>query len=108
MKLLGDRGYSCAVAEPIFRIARIYEEYGVRFGRYELLDPTLGAGGVRGQVGVLPPHLGRPQIIQDLGPRRTGTPTGAREGPQRRLPHPDDEGHARSDHAPLQALAPPV
>src|SRR3989442_10035472 len=87
MKLLGARGYSCAVAEPIFRIARIYEEYGVRFGRYELLDPTLGAGGVRGQVVILPPHPRRSQILQDIGPRRTAIPTGSAIDPNFPVPY---------------------
>src|SRR2546427_9861029 len=99
MKLLGDRGYSCAVAEPIFRIARIYEEYGVRFGRYELLDPTLGAEGVRGQVVILPPHLRRSQVLEDMGPCRTAMLTGRAMDRNRRFRYRGGGGLPLPDHA---------
>ena len=104
MKLLGDRGYSCAVAEPIFRIARIYEEYGVRFGRYELLDPTLGAEGVRGHVVILPPHLRRSQILEDIGPCRTAMLTGWAMDRNCRFRYRVDEAIPLSDHADFQEL----
>src|SRR5712692_2234180 len=76
MKLLGDRGYVCIVADPIYHIAKIYEEFGVRFGRFELLDPGLDAEGAHGKVVILPPHLNRSQILDDLGPCRTAMLTG--------------------------------
>ncbi len=92
------------MAEPIFRIARIYEEYDVRFGRYELLDPTLGAGGVRGQVVILPPHLRRSQILEDIGPCRTAMLTGWAMDRNCRFRYRVDEAIPLSDHADFQEL----
>ena len=104
MKLLGDRGYACVVAEPIFRIAGIYEEFGVRFGRYELLDPGLDADGAAGKVVILPPHLRRSQIIEDLGPCRTAVLTGWAMDRGCRFRYRVDEAIPLSDHADFQEL----
>src|SRR3989442_6808038 len=101
---LGVRGYQRAGAEPIFRIAATYEEYGVRFGRYELLDPTLGAEGVRGHVVILPPHLRRSQILEDIGPCRTAMLTGWAMDRNCRFRYRVDEAIPLSDHADFQEL----
>src|SRR5438093_370994 len=85
-------------------IARIYEEYSVRFGRYELLDPTLGAEGVHGQVVILPPHLRRSQILEDIGPCRTAMLTGWAMDRNCRFRYRVDEAIPLSDHADFQEL----
>ena len=104
MKLLGDRGYRCVVAEPIYHIAKIYEEFGVRFGRFELLDPGLDAKGARDKVVILPPHLNRSQILDDLGPCRMAMLTGWAMDRGCRFRYRVDEAIPLSDHADFQEL----
>ena len=104
MKLLGDRGYVCIVADPIYHIAKIYEEFGVRFGRFELLDPGLDAEGAHGKVVILPPHLNRSQILDDLGPCRTAMLTGWAMDRNCRYRYRVDEAIPLSDHADFQEL----
>jgi Cft2 family RNA processing exonuclease len=104
MKLLGDRGYECVVAEPIYRIAQIYEEFGIRFGRYELLDPGLAREGVRGKVVIMPPYMKRSQALEDLGPCRTALLTGWAMDRNCRFRYRVDEAIPLSDHADFQEL----
>ena len=104
LKLLGDRGYECVVAEPIYHIAKIYEEFGVRFGRFELLDRGLDAEGASGKVVLLPPHLKRSQILDDLGPCRTAMLTGWAMDRSCRFRYRVDEAIPLSDHADFQEL----
>ena len=104
MKLLGDRGYVCVVSEPIYRIAKIYEEFGVRFGRYELLDPGPVGEEMRGKVVLLPPHMNRSQALEDLRPCRTAILTGWAMDRSCRFRYRVDEAIPLSDHADFQEL----
>jgi Cft2 family RNA processing exonuclease len=104
LKLLGDRGYACVVAEPIYQIAKIYEEFGMRFGRYELLDAAPIMEDLRGKVVLLPPHMKRSQTVEDLGPCRTAMLTGWAMDRNCRFRYRVDAAIPLSDHADFQEL----
>lgn len=104
MKLLGDRGYECVAAEPIYRIARIYEEFGVRFGRFDLLSPDLAGDALLGKVVLMPPSMKRSQALEDLGPCRTAVLTGWAMDRGCRFRYRVDEAIPLSDHADFAEL----
>lgn len=98
MSMLGKRGYITSVGDHIYKLAKIHEEFGVKFGKYERFNPNH----LEGKVVILPPHLSRTRTISRIKKKKTAILTGwaldkgaeARFGVDTAIPlsnHPDFE-----------------
>ena len=72
MSILGKKGYIASVGDHIYKLAKIYEEFGVTFGKYERFNPNH----LEGKVVILPPHLSRTRTIARIKRKRTAILTG--------------------------------
>jgi Cft2 family RNA processing exonuclease len=72
MKILGNRGYKIIVHPAIFKIAKIYEEFGVKFKNYEhYLTEDLD-----GKVLIVPPFIRGSRMIEKIPKKRVAILTG--------------------------------
>lgn len=96
MSILGKKGYIVSVGDHIYKLAKIYEEFGIVFGKYERFNPNH----LEGKVVILPPHLTRTKTIARIKRKKTAILTGwaldkgaeARFGVEEAIPlsnHPD-------------------
>ena len=100
MKILSNRGYKLSVHEAIFRIAKIYEEFGVRFKNYKLLED----GDHSDRVLILPPQAKRSRTLERIRPKRVAFLSGwAMDGGRRHYSQ-ADEAIPLSDHADFSEL----
>lgn len=72
MSILGKKGYIVSVGDQIYKLAKIYEEFGILFGKYERFNPNH----LEGKVVILPPHLIRSKTISRIKRRKTAILTG--------------------------------
>jgi Cft2 family RNA processing exonuclease len=90
MKILGLRGYKTSVHQAIFKIAKIYEEFGVKFKNCEPYSAQGGqttarldgsafgrhAEDLEGRVLIVPPYVRRSRMIEKILKKRVAILTG--------------------------------
>jgi Cft2 family RNA processing exonuclease len=82
MKILGNRGYKTSVHLTIFKIAKIYEEFGVKFKNYEHHSAKgKSASGrqaedLEGKVLIVPPYVRGSRMIEKIPKKRVAILTG--------------------------------
>ncbi|MCJ7578685.1 MAG: MBL fold metallo-hydrolase [candidate division Zixibacteria bacterium] len=72
MKILGLRGYKTSVHQAIFKIAKIYEKFGVKFKNYEHYQ----AEDLEGKVLIVPPYVRGSRMIKKIPKKRVAILTG--------------------------------
>jgi len=72
MKILSNRGYKLSVHAMIYKIAKIYEEFGVKLANYELYQ----GGSMDGRVLIAPPQAKRSRMIENISRKRIAILTG--------------------------------
>jgi Cft2 family RNA processing exonuclease len=72
MKILSSRGYKTSVHRAIFKIAQIYEEFGIKFKNYEHYQ----AGNLEGKVLIAPPFVRHSGMIERIPKKRIAILTG--------------------------------
>jgi Cft2 family RNA processing exonuclease len=100
LKIVGQAGYTTAVHESIYSIARIYEKFGVEFGTYEKFT----GNDLEGKVVVAPTYLRRKQLREQIKRFRTVYLTGWGLDPDRRFALGVDLILPLSDHADFNEL----
>ena len=92
---LGQAGLPIMLHGAIFRLTKIYEQFGRRFPPYELYV----AGAARGKVLLCPPNVVNSAMLRNLGRTRTAILTGWAVDPNCRFRYQCDAAFALSDHA---------
>ena len=100
MKILGNKGYKTCVHEAIFNLARIYEEFGVKFRNYK----PYKAEDLKGRVLIVPPWVRNSQMIRNIPKRRTAILTGWALDYGIKNLFGTDEAFPLSDHADFSEL----
>lgn len=100
MKILSNRGYKLSVHGTIFNIAKIYEEFGVKFKKYEHYQ----AGNLEGRVLIAPPWVKRSRMIENIPRKRIAILTGWAVDPGAKHYYGVDEAIPLSDHADFSEL----
>ncbi|MGB8657348.1 MAG: MBL fold metallo-hydrolase RNA specificity domain-containing protein [Candidatus Zixiibacteriota bacterium] len=95
MKILGNQGYKLCVHGTIYDLAKIYEEFGVRFEDYEPYRP----GGLQGRVLIVPPWARRTRMVENIPRKRLAILTGWAVDPGAKYSFGADEAIPLSDHA---------
>lgn len=72
VKLLGDRGYKLSVSWSIYKVIKIYEEFGISFSNYERFRPKE----LKGRVLLLPPCLRGSDTVEKIERKRIGAVMG--------------------------------
>ncbi len=72
MKILGNKGYKTCVHGTIFNLAKIYEEFGVKFRNYKAYK----AEDLKERVLIVPPWVRNSQMIKNIPKRRMAILTG--------------------------------
>jgi Cft2 family RNA processing exonuclease len=100
MKILGNKGYKLSVHGTIFNIAKIYEEFGVKFKNYR----PYKAGDLKERVLIVPPWVRSSAMIKNIPRKRTAILTGwALDSGSKNL-FGADEAFPLSDHADFSEL----
>jgi putative mRNA 3-end processing factor len=100
MKILSRRGYALCVHEKIHQIAKIYEEFGVKFKDYL---PYRGEA-LQNRVLIIPPQSKRSRIIESIRRKRTAILTGWAMDGRWGFFSGADEAIPLSDHADFSEL----
>jgi putative mRNA 3-end processing factor len=100
MKRLGDRGFSFAVHDSIWKIAKLYDELGCPVERLRRYDGCLREG----EVAFFSPQAWRNGAGRDLGRSATAVLTGWALDPYAARRYGADVAFAFSDHADFEAL----
>jgi Cft2 family RNA processing exonuclease len=72
MKILSNRGYKLSVHGTIHKIAKIYEEFGVKFKNWEGYQ----AGNMEGRVLIVPPWAKKFRMLENIPRKRVAILTG--------------------------------
>lgn len=72
MKILSNRGYETSVHKAIFKIAQIYEEFGVKFKNYDHYH----AEDLEGKVLIAPPFVRHSGMVEKIPKKRIAILTG--------------------------------
>ncbi|UCB53431.1 MAG: MBL fold metallo-hydrolase [Candidatus Zixiibacteriota bacterium] len=100
MKILSNRGFKLSVHGTIYNMARIYEEFGVRFKNYEHYQ----AGNLEGKVLIAPPSVRKSHMIENIPRKRMTVLTGWAMDKGTRYFNGVDEAIPLSDHADFPEL----
>ena len=107
MKILGNKGYKTCVHGTIYSIAKIYEEFGVKFKNYKPCAKHLSdkAEDLKGKVLIVPPWVRNSQMIKNIPKRRMAILTGwALDSSGVKNLFGTDEAFPLSDHADFSEL----
>lgn len=77
MKILSNRGYKLSVHGTIYKIAKIYEEFGIKFKNWEHYQ----AGNLEGRVLIVPTWANRSRMIENIPRKRIAILTGWAQDP---------------------------
>jgi Cft2 family RNA processing exonuclease len=72
MKILSNRGYKLSVHETIYKIAKIYEEFGIKFKNWERYQVRK----MEGRVLIVPPWAKNSRMIDNIPRKRVAILTG--------------------------------
>jgi Cft2 family RNA processing exonuclease len=100
MKILSSRGFRLSVHGTIYNMAKIYEELGVRFKKYE----HYRAGDLEGKVLIAPPSVRKSPMIENIPRKRTAVLTGWAMDRGARYFNGVDQAIPLSDHADFSEL----
>ncbi len=100
MKILGDAGYELSVHGSIAQLAKIYEEFGVRFGQWEKYNKET----MKGKVLVVPPSAVRTRMIKRIANKKSIFLSGWAVHPGTKYRYGVDEALPLSDHADFDGL----
>ena len=100
MKILSNRGFKLCVHGTIYNIAKIYEEFGVKFKNYQHYQ----AGNLEGRVLIAPPWVKRSRMIENIPRKRLAILTGWAMDPGAKDYYGVDETIPLSDHADFSEL----
>jgi len=92
---LGNAGFPLMLHGSVWKLTRIYEQFGQCFPPYEPYE----AGSARGKVLLCPPHIINSAMLRNLGARRTAILTGWAVDPNCRYRYQCDAAFPLSDHA---------
>lgn len=92
---LGEAGFPLMLHGTIFRLTRIYEEFGRCFPKYERYE----AGSARGKVLLCPPNVANSAMLRKIGKTRSAILTGWAVDPNCRYRYQCDAAFPLSDHA---------
>jgi DNA ligase-1 len=92
---LGDAGLPLMLHGAVFRLTQIYEQFGVRFPKYERYE----AGSAQGKVLLCPPSVANSVMLRKLGKKRTAILTGWAVDPNCKYRYQCDAAFPLSDHA---------
>jgi DNA ligase 1 len=92
---LSDAGLPIMLHGAIFKLTKIYEQFGQCFPPYERYEP----GAARGKVLMCPPNLVGSAMLRNLGKARTAILTGWAVDPNCRYRYQCDSAFPLSDHA---------
>jgi Cft2 family RNA processing exonuclease len=100
MKILGDAGYELSVHGTIAQLTEIYEEFGIKFGRWEKYSNDT----VEGNVLVMPPKAVRTRMITRIPKTRSVFLSGWAVYPGTKYRYGVNEALPLSDHADFEGL----
>lgn len=100
MKILSNRGYKLSVHGTIYNIAKIYEEFGVKFKNWEHYQ----AGNLEGKVLIVPPWANRSRLVENIPRKRIAVLTGWAIDAKATNYFGVDEAIPLSDHADFSEL----
>jgi Cft2 family RNA processing exonuclease len=100
MKILSNRGFKLSVHGSIYNIAKIYEEFGIKFRNYQRYQ----AGNLEGSVLIAPPWVKRSQMIENIPRKRLAILTGWAMDPGAKDYYGVDQAIPLSDHADFSEL----
>lgn len=92
---LGDAGLPLMLHGTIYRLTRIYEQFGHCFPKYQRYE----AGAAQGKVLLCPPNVINSAMLRNLGKTRTAILTGWAVDPNCRYRYQCDAAFPLSDHA---------
>jgi DNA ligase-1 len=92
---LASEGLPLMLHGSVFKLTKIYEQFGQRFPTYERYE----AGSARGKVLLCPPHVINSSLLRNLGKTRTAILTGWAIDPNCRYRYRCDAAFPLSDHA---------
>ncbi len=92
---LGDAGLPLMLHGAVYRLTKIYEQFGQCFPPYERYE----AGAARKHVLLCPPHVVNSAMLRNLGKFRSAILTGWAVDPNCRFRYQCDAAFALSDHA---------
>lgn len=97
---LGEAGFPIMLHGSVWKLTRIYEQFGQCFPPYQAYQ----AGSAHGKVLLCPPHVANSAMLRNLGPRRTAILTGWAVDPDCRYRYQCDAAFPLSDHADFPEL----
>jgi len=100
LRSLGDAGLPLMLHGSVFKLTRIYEQFGHCFPTYERYEP----GTARGKVLLCPPNVINSAMLRNLGKTRTAILTGWAVDPNCRYRYRCDAAFPLSDHADFPEL----
>jgi len=100
MKILSKCGFKLSVHGTIYDMAKIYEELGVRFKKYE----HYRAGELEGKVLIVPPSVRKSPMLENIPRKRTAVLTGWAIDRGTRYFNGVDQAIPLSDHADFSEL----
>ncbi|HEX9653872.1 MAG TPA: MBL fold metallo-hydrolase [bacterium] len=100
MKVLGDAGYPMSVHGSVARLARIYEQFGVRFGSWEKYKKDE----LDGKVLIIPPRAARTRMVKRLTQKRLVFLSGWALHPETKYRRGVDLALPLSDHSDFEGL----
>ncbi len=72
VKILGDMGYRLSLHSSIFRIVKIYEDFGVSFSNYDRYRSKK----IEGSILIVPPYARGGQVVEGIEEKRIAVLTG--------------------------------
>jgi len=100
MKILSNRGYKLSVHGTIYNIAKIYEEFGIKFKNWEHYQ----AENMEGRVLIVPPWAKKFRMIENIPRKRVAILTGWALDSKAKDYFGVDEAIPLSDHADFSEL----
>ena len=95
LRSLGEAGFPIMLHGAVYKLTKIYEQFGQSFPPYEAYE----AGSAKGKVLICPPHVANSTMLRKLGKIRTAILTGWAVDPNCRYRYQCDAAFPISDHA---------
>jgi len=100
LKILGDLDYQVSIHPTVAPIVKVYEQHGVAFKNYQVYNGE----DLRNRVLLIPPHLARGRVVNNIWQTRKLILTGWAMTPGAKYRYRADEALPLSDHADFEQL----